>query len=261
MKSERRHELQHNELAVWLLKSGESLQQHQNAILSAVVVVFASLFGYWWYSSTTAAHATKAWGDVVAGLETGNLDLLTSVTDQFPDTHAAQMATLISGDFGLIQGCQLRFSNRANANEEFKKAAKAYADSSTQGDSASMQERAAYGLARVQEASGNLDSALESYKSIPQKWPNGAYAGAARQQIAFLELRDTKRMFDSLRNFDPKHVYSSDVGAPGDRPNTMPEESTSIDSKTDAKTDAKAKPDDKAKSDATTKPDAGKKKK
>ena len=43
MKSERRHELQHNELAEWLIKSGDSLQQHQNAILSAVVVAAAVL--------------------------------------------------------------------------------------------------------------------------------------------------------------------------------------------------------------------------
>jgi hypothetical protein len=47
MKSARRHELQHNELADWLLKSGESLQQHQNAILSGVVVVFAVLVACW----------------------------------------------------------------------------------------------------------------------------------------------------------------------------------------------------------------------
>ena len=50
-------------------------------------------------------------------------------------------------------------------------------------------------------------------------------------------------MFDSLRRFDPKHVYSSDAGTPGVRPNTMPEESMSI----DAKTDGKAKPDAGAK--------------
>jgi tetratricopeptide (TPR) repeat protein len=252
MKSERRHELQHNELAEWLIKSGDSLQQHQNAILSAAVVVIALLAGYWWYSYTTASQATEAWGNVVAGVESGNLDLLANVVEKFPDTRAAQMASLISGDFCLAQGSQSRFSDRANANEEFKKAAKDYEDSLTQGDSSSMQERGAYGKARAQEASGNLDSALESYKSVFQKWPKGAYAAAARQQVAFLELRETKRMFDSLRNFDPKHVYSSDVGTPGERPNTIPEESTSIDSKTGDK----KKPDDK-----TAKPDAGAKKK
>ena len=39
MKSERRHELQHNELAEWLFKAGEQLKPYQNLILAAVVVL------------------------------------------------------------------------------------------------------------------------------------------------------------------------------------------------------------------------------
>ena len=46
MKSERRHELQHNELATWLIKSAEAIKPYQNIILAAVVVVLVGLLGY-----------------------------------------------------------------------------------------------------------------------------------------------------------------------------------------------------------------------
>ena len=35
MKSERRHELQHNALAAWMVKSFETIQPYQNFILNA----------------------------------------------------------------------------------------------------------------------------------------------------------------------------------------------------------------------------------
>jgi hypothetical protein len=247
MKSERRHELQHNELAVWLIKSGESLQEHQNAIISAIVIVIAAFAGTWWWSYTSASQATEAWGNVTTALETGNVDLLTNVVDKYPNTRAAQMSALITADISLTQGCQLRFTDRANANEELKKAAKAYADSLAHGDSSTMQERGVYGQARSHEASGDLSAALEGYASVAKRWPNGAYAAAARQQIAFLEMPETKKMFDSLRSFDPKHVYSPEVGAPGKRPNTLPEESTSLESVTSGTSDAKKSPTETAK--------------
>ena len=39
MKSERRHELQHNELAEWLAKSAQAIKPYQNIIFAAVVLV------------------------------------------------------------------------------------------------------------------------------------------------------------------------------------------------------------------------------
>jgi len=165
MKSERRHELQHNEwpMAVSRASRYNSIRTHP----VAVVVVFASLFGYWWYSSTTA-HTHQGLGRRCCRLEPESRPL-----DQrhrpIPRHHAAQMATLISGDSASIQAVNCVFPT-GRMRMRIQKAAKAYADSSTQGDSASMQERAAYGL-RECKRRAEISIRPGSYKSIPQKWP------------------------------------------------------------------------------------------
>ena len=46
MKSERRHELQHNELADWLIKAGQQIKPYQNAMLAGAVALFI-LSAYW----------------------------------------------------------------------------------------------------------------------------------------------------------------------------------------------------------------------
>ena len=71
MKSERRHELQHNELADWLAKTAEAIRPHQNAILAGLVTVLIVVLGYTWWSRTSDARTTEAWDQVSAVIESG----------------------------------------------------------------------------------------------------------------------------------------------------------------------------------------------
>ena len=50
MKSERRHELQHNVLADWLAKSAETIKPYQNMVFWAVAVGAGGSGGYAWWS-------------------------------------------------------------------------------------------------------------------------------------------------------------------------------------------------------------------
>jgi len=72
MKSERRHELQHNALADWLVKAGETTKPYQNIMLASIVLVVVALAAYSWMSRESSAQTTQAWDDLNTALDSGN---------------------------------------------------------------------------------------------------------------------------------------------------------------------------------------------
>ena len=84
MKSERRHELQHNELADWLAKSAEAIKPYQNMIFAAVVVVLVGVVGYTVWSRMSAAQTTQAWDELSTAIESGNVAKLAKVIEDYP---------------------------------------------------------------------------------------------------------------------------------------------------------------------------------
>ena len=117
MKSERRHELQHNELAEWLFRTGQAIKPYQELIVAAVAVVVVAALVYAYWSSTSAKQSSLAWTQLTVGIENGNLEVLTAVAEENPDSIAAQMATLTLADVHLATGCQQRFNSMALATE------------------------------------------------------------------------------------------------------------------------------------------------
>ena len=67
MKSERRHELQHNELAEWLANMAKTIQPYQNWSLTAVLVVLLVVAGYTVWSRKAAAETAQAWNAMKHG--------------------------------------------------------------------------------------------------------------------------------------------------------------------------------------------------
>jgi hypothetical protein len=228
MKSERRHELQHNELADWLAKAAETIKPYQNMVMAAVALVLIVVVGYTLWSRESTAQTTRAWDEMNAALETGKPEQLSKVIEDYPDTNVAYTAKAVLADLHLGAGCDRLFKNRATGQEELNKAI-AYYDVVLKGSrTPDLQERAAFGLARAKESKGDAESLAQAeklYKDIVVKWPKGAYAVAAQQRAEDLERPTTKRFYDDFRNFDPKPAFSAE---PGDRPafdmNSLPDE-------------------------------------
>lgn len=257
MKSERRHELQHNDLATWLLKTGESLQRHQNAILAVVIVLLAAYVIHWWWAGTAAEQNAEAWNGVAVGAMNPrqNAQVLKNVMEKFPNTLAAETAQVVLADAYLINACDLRFKDRDSAYGEFKNADEGYDSAARQTRDSLLKERAMFGQALAQESLGNLGESVKIYEMVAATWPNGAYAEAATRQAKFLGLQETKKMFDALRKFEPKPVVTKDVAEPGKRPSTLPQEGSispeknttpAADKKSDDKKTTEKKTDAKA---------------
>ncbi len=216
MKSERRHELQHNELADWLIKTGAAFKPYQNIVLVVVLVVVVAMLGYTIWSRQSAAATTRAWDETSDIIDSGNVAKLAKVTEDYPNTNAGCMASLVLGDYYLGEGCNKLFVNKATAQTDLNKAIEAYQLVLDQSTVPSFQERATFGLARAKEAKAlpeDLKQAQQLYSDVVSKWPQGAFAAAAQKRLNDLKRPDTKRMYDRFAKFDPKPAYSSEPGA------------------------------------------------
>ena len=256
MKSERRHELQHNELADWLAKAAETIKPYQNMAMGAVALVLIVMVGYTLWSRESTAQTTQAWDEMNAALnavlQTGKLEPLSKVIEDYPSTNVAYTAQAVLADLHLGTGCDRLFKNKATGQQELTKAIELY-DSVRQGSQTpALQERVTFGLARAKESKGDAESikqAEQLYKDVVAKWPEGAYAVASQQRVKDLERPTTKHFYDKFRNFDPKPSFSAE---PGERPpfdlNSVPDDGSAYLPETtyEPKTDSQGKEESKA---------------
>ena len=266
MKSERRHELQHNVLADWLASWFEVLKPYQNMIFAAATLLIVLVAAYAWWSRDMAERTTAAWDELNTAIDSGNPTLMTKVKDDRPGTTVADMAAVVEGDEHLAAGCDQLFVNKATAQQELAKAIELYSLVREHCQLPSLHERATYGLARAKEAKGDaegLGQALQFYEEVA-KLPNGAYVAAARQRADDLKRTATKQLYDRFALFDPKPAFSP---GQGDKPsmdmNSLPDDvpipmrrPTTTDRKpdeqpTDQAKPAETKPVDEAKPEET----------
>ncbi len=218
MKSKRRHELQHNELAQWLANVGEALKPYQNIIYTMGVLLLVFLAGYAWWSRSASAQTSRAWTELNRGLDNRSLSDLAEVIENHPDTYVARTAAVLTADFRLIEGCGRLFHNKALARGELNKAVYLYESCLRTGKEKSLLERATIGLARAKEALGELNEARRYYGEVATNWPRGAFAAAAKQRLHDLERREIKQLYDDFSRFDPQPAFSKEFDMPQGRP-------------------------------------------
>jgi predicted negative regulator of RcsB-dependent stress response len=259
MKSERRHELQHNQLADWIAKTAAKIAPYKNLILGVTLLVVVGVIVIIWQVGQSRAQTAEAWEQFYTAMSgTGgmpNLSALQDVIDKYPKTQVGHCAALASADLHLNAGCNRLFDKKATAQQDLKKAVENYKLVLADCRNTSMREQAAFGLARAHEALGELTDAKERYEeylkmrlvqaqfkgslddAMPKireaelagrQWPEGAYVKAALLRLQDLKRPETEDFYKQFAKFDPKPAFSEEPGAPGKRPSpdlTEPAES------------------------------------
>ena len=175
MKSERRHELQHNALADWLFGTFESVKPYQNVILTATLIAAIAVAAYALLSQMSSSRTTQAFNDLNAGLaQEGNVVKLNQVLVEHPTLTPAHVALVIIADHQLANGCDQLFRDKAVAQQELTKAVECYGEVITRTHLPLLLERAVFGLAEARESRGELDAAVRHYHEVLDRWPNGA---------------------------------------------------------------------------------------
>ena len=215
MKSERRHELQHNLLADWLAKSAERIKPYQNIILATVLLVVVAVAGYVLWSKESAARTTQAWDELSTAMQSRDPAKLANVIADHPDTTVADMAAAVSADDHLAEGCRQLFVNKATAQRDLTKAIELFDAVRQHSRESMLLERATFGLARAKEAKGDatdIDEAMQLYEEVANRSGEGRYAAAATQRSRRPQAAGHQGMYDRFAHFDPKPAFSGEMG-------------------------------------------------
>ena len=212
MKSERRHELEHNQLADWLAQSTEQLRPHARIIawtaIGLVVVLVAVLGWSRWSASVTRA----TWREFYAALD--NTEKLPEFAEKHSDNEAGQMAALILADrLASSAGYEL-FNNKTLAQDDNRKAMEWYSKVLSNPRKQIIEQRATFGLAQAKEIAGDLAEATKLYEQVRQRWPNSVFAIQAQDRLRDLGKQSTKAMYDRLATYDPRPALTPSGSRP-----------------------------------------------
>jgi hypothetical protein len=224
MKSEERHKLHQNALALWLAQTYSAIKPYQNVILAvAIVLMLALIFAAWW-NSESASRSNTAWSQFFIAFDALNpTAALEKVAEDNPGSHAAPAAELVAADQQLAQGCNMLFVNKATANQLLTNAQKMYQFVYSQSPSPALRAQAAFGLARTWESLGKLETATQLYTEVTTNWPDSVFARMSSRRLEDLKRTSVKEMYDKFAQFEPKPVFSQPPGS-GANLDKLPEE-------------------------------------
>jgi predicted negative regulator of RcsB-dependent stress response len=238
MKVERRHELEKNELLLWINSLTAGIKPYQNAILGVVLLVLVILIAYTVLSRRSAQSAAVAWDDLYSAMGSDTMSPIQfeELVKKHSGTTTAHWAALLAAEIHLERGCNELFTNKATAREDLDRAREQFLQILDETRVDVLRERATFGLAQTDEALGNLPKAIESwsspalqkagqkpdrgYRGVLNLWPNGSYTVVAEARIAELERPATAKFYDDFARWEPKPSSSEGPGKPGVRPPT-----------------------------------------
>ncbi len=122
MSSERRHQLEHNELAVWLFKVNKSIEPYSKQIAVFVSLSIVALLAWSFLSSEEVAKRSDATLQLIQASGSGDIELLGQVAEAYQGTTSGNWAKLYEGQALVSQGIQAIFSDRSGAEEMLQQA-------------------------------------------------------------------------------------------------------------------------------------------
>ena len=210
MKTERRHDLQTNELADWLGTKIQSVQPYSKIAMGAVIGGVALIFAVMFLSGQRSRQQASSWQVLYAATLQRDATKLEEVAKSNQGTMAGTWALQSAGDVLRAEGVSLLHIDRAQASRQLGRARTNYQQAIKQSDNDNMlKPRALIGLAQCYEALGNAKEARQQYDRVIQDWPGSAMEKVARARRDFLEQSSTREF---LAWFDDQEPLVPDMG-------------------------------------------------
>jgi hypothetical protein len=205
MNSERRHELQQNDLAIYLAKINKAIEPYSRLVLVVVAVLIVGAIGMSFYKSQQVAERSDATLQLIQASAGEDAEVLVQVSEQYPNTAAAAWARLYQGKQYLAEGTQALFTDRANAEQLLGDAEAAFRSAIAESNDPLLRSRAHFGIARAAESLGKTEEAIAAYKEVIADNESEAMVKKAEDLIATLERPQTKEflVWFAEQNFAP----------------------------------------------------------
>ena len=219
MKRERRHELQHNDLAEWILKGYERIVPYRNSILGGgllLVVLVIALTVWHGYSVAQTGEAWNALGtpvfQPVLRRYRRSISCRTPLRP-IPARPRPNGPAVFAGDTALTFGTNKILTDRKGGLNDLTQARDLYAEALKTLTIPAAKEQAMFGKARAIESmiqnKAQLDEAIAAYKELNQDFPHGMFKALAEQQVKQLEKPETLAFYENLAQYAPKAKVES----------------------------------------------------
>ncbi len=214
MKSERRHDLETNELVVWIDKFRPYAGQ-TTAVVSVLVVLLA-ISSIW--SSSSAAKREAAWDAFALASDISDPELMAILSaadnSEYAGTSMPEWALVTWADRQLLLATQAYLIDRAAAFSRVKKTVGIYSTLATAASDFEVQNRARFGLARAYELQNKLEEAKEQYELV-----QGDLSLLASQRADRLDLPEVQETCAWLATAElPRVAIGSEQQATGGQP-------------------------------------------
>ncbi len=226
MKSERRHELQQNELADWLGEKIEAMKPHATQIALAVVLVVLVAIGLVWFLGGDDSVSARNWERYFAAVNQprDREQALQKVATTSPGSPAALWAQMAIGDQNAAEGGRAMFSDRPEAQKLLTKAESSYKIVEAGAKDPQLKGRAQYGLGRVYESLCKPQEAVKQYEAAAALLKDSALGKAAAADALRMKVREQVELLAWFAEQTPKRpapIPGLGGGIPG-LPNDLP---------------------------------------
>ncbi|MEC7680642.1 MAG: tetratricopeptide repeat protein, partial [Planctomycetota bacterium] len=216
MSSERRHQLEHNELAVWLGKVNKSIEPHSKPIAAVVAVAVVAGIAWTFLTTEQLAKRSDATLQLIQAAAGGDSEVLAKVGDTYSDTEAGSWARLYQGQQLMIQGMTALYRNREEAEILLSDAKQALQSAVNSSSNNLLASRGHYAIAQIEEALGDVSNeqgedgesmlaAIDSYQKVIDLNESEAMVERAEERIAALKKPATREFIAwfSEQDFSP----------------------------------------------------------
>ena len=201
-KTERRHELQQNELAAYLEKVNKQIEPYSKPILGVVLVVMAVGIGWSFYSSEQEADSSFATLELIKATSAQMIDPedLDTVNSEFPETSAGKLAKLYQGLALVNEGNDLIYEDTESATETLKEGIEVLTSVAEGNNDPLIKSRAYLGIALAQTTLGDTKTAVAAYVKVGEADESEAMVEYAANRIATLTSTATKEFSDWFKD-------------------------------------------------------------
>jgi hypothetical protein len=233
MKAERRHELQHNEVADWVAATIERVKPYSRAIAAVAVAGSVLLIAYVVLSGRSEKKQSVAWNDYYQAVQAESKDVaadLETVAREHSGVPAGLWAEVALADLKLGEGIESLFREKQAAQGKLRSAIQHYQKALDEAEDALLVARARFGLARAYESLGQLGEAREVYEQVVASTGTNAYTSVAKERLNDLKRSSTQDFYAWFAKQEPVSLPPPSDSLPGTPGEKLPFDSSSISS-------------------------------
>jgi hypothetical protein len=213
MKSERRHELQHNDLAAWTIKTYEHVAPYRNAIIGATLLLVVGIVAWSIWRGHSEGQAAEGWNAIGLPGVQGNIQQLEKASADYKGNPAGQWAQVLAADTLLQVSESQGMEHKDVATQYCSFAVDRYEKTLAAPPPGYMaRERAMFGKARALESLGKLEDAVRAYQDLNKEFPEGSYKAVADERLRKLDKPETAEFYRAFAQFTPKPTKESPRG-------------------------------------------------